>query len=381
MELRTHPSIRDLGQRAWRQLLPPDAPPTSSFEWLDALERTGCVRPERGWMPAHVSLWDNQSLVGAAAAYVKGNSEGEFVFDHGWARFAEDRLGIDYYPKLLLAVPFTPTSGPRLLVAPGVDRDRVAAAFVAGLAQLCAKLELSSAHLLFPSSEEADLLERHGLIRRAGLQYHWHNQSYQSFEDFLSRFSSKRRNQIRRERRALERSGVRIEHLTGRELGPEVLDPIYEFYCSTVNKYYWGRQYLTRAFFERVFESMPERLHVVLARDGGSRRPIGGALNLLGPRALYGRYWGAFEELPMLHFNVCYYEGIEACIRRGLGLFEPGAGGEHKVARGFVPTLTHSLHHLADPRLELVVRDFVGRERRALQDHVSHCNVPLAFAR
>jgi uncharacterized protein len=380
MELRTHPSIRDLGERAWRGLLPADAPPASSFEWLDALERTGCVRPERGWMPAHLSLWDDGALVGAAAAYIKGNSEGEFVFDHGWARFAQDRLGIDYYPKLLVAVPFTPASGPRLLVAAGAERERVAQAFVAGLGQLCQKLELSSAHLLFPSSEEGDLLANHGLVRRYGLQYHWHNLGYAGFDDFIGYFSSKRRNQIRRERGALDRSGIRIEHLTGSELSPEVVDSMYEFYCSTVHKYYWGRQYLSRSFFEQVFASMPERLHVVLARDAGSRRPIAGALNLLGSRALYGRYWGACEERPMLHFNVCYYEGIEACIRRGLSLFEPGAGGEHKVARGFVPTLTHSLHHLSDPRLELVVRDFVERERQALREHVSSSKHSLRLA-
>jgi uncharacterized protein len=371
MELRTHSSIRDFGETAWRKLLPPDAPPASSFEWLDALERTGCVRPERGWMPAHISLWDSGALIGGAAAYIKGNSEGEFVFDHGWARFAEQRLAIDYYPKLLVAVPFTPASGPRFLVAPDADRERVAAGFVAGLAGLCQQLELSSAHVLFPSSAEADLLERHGLLRRSGLQYHWHNRGYSSFDDYVSGFSSKRRNQIRRERRELHKRGIRVEHLTGGELSPGVLDSVFEFYCSTVHKYYWGRQYLTRAFFEEIFGSMPGRLHVVLAREAGSGRALAGAFNLLGSSALYGRYWGAREELRMLHFNLCYYEGIDACIRRGLELFEPGAGGEHKLARGFVPTLTHSLHHLADPRLELVVRDFVMRERSALDEHVS----------
>jgi predicted N-acyltransferase len=371
MELRTHPSIRDLGEPIWRRLLPPDAPPFLAFEWLDALERTGCVKPERGWMPAHVSLRQDGRVVAAAPAYVKGNSEGEFVFDHGWARFAQGRLRIDYYPKLIVAVPFTPATGPRLLIAEGENRDQITRTFVEGIAQLCAELELSSAHVLFPDAEQASALARAGLARRAGMQFHWHNAGYSTFEDFLARFSSKRRNQIRRERRELERGGTTIEHLTGRELGADVLDQVFEFYCSTVHKYYWGRQYLNRHFFEEVFATMPERLHVVLARDRASRRPLAGAFNLLGKYALYGRYWGAREERACLHFNVCYYEGIDYCIRRGLSLFEPGAGGEHKQARGFVPTLTDSVHYLADPRLDFAVRDFVGHEREALDAHVS----------
>jgi predicted N-acyltransferase len=371
MELRTHPSIRDFGRDAWRSLLPEAAPPFLRFEWLDALERTGCVLPERGWMPMHLALWDDGELVAGAPAYVKGNSEGEFVFDHGWARFAEGRLQRDYFPKLVVAVPFTPATGPRLLVRAGVDRARVARAFVGGLGELCERLELSSAHVLFPPDEEASLLEEHGLVRRAGLQFHWRNQGFGSFADYLETFSSKRRHQIKRERRELERQGTRIEHLTGASLDANALDAIFEFYRATVHKFYWGRQYLSRAFFEEIFSTMPESLHVVLARDTSTHRPVAGAFNLLGTRALYGRYWGAREERSCLHFNVCYYEGIEECIRRGLELFEPGAGGEHKVARGFAPTVTHSVHHLADPRLDVVVRDFCAREREALVGHVS----------
>lgn len=369
MELRTHSSIRDFGETAWRRLLPPDAPPFVAFEWLDALEQTGCVTPERGWMPAHLSLWSDGERIGGAPAYIKGNSEGEFVFDHAWARFAHGRLRLEYYPKLLIAVPFTPATGPRLLVAPGADPERAASGFAAGVRQLCEQLGLSSAHVLFPSGEQAAALERCALVRRAGIQYHWGNPGYASFDEFLARFGSKRRHQIRRERRLLV--DTRIEHLTGSELTEEVLEHMYEFHCSTVHKYFWGRQYLSRAFFERVFETMPEKLHVVFARDATSGRPIAGALNLLGATALYGRYWGAREERPYLHFNVCYYEGIEECIRRGLGVFEPGAGGEHKLVRGFLPTVTHSLHHLADARLDAAIRDFTLREREAIEEHVA----------
>jgi predicted N-acyltransferase len=376
MELRTHSSIRDFGESAWRGLLPERAPPFLSFEWLDALERTGCVVPERGWMPMHLSLWDDGELVGGAPAYVKGNSEGEFVFDHGWARFCEGRLGRGYYPKLIVAVPFTPATGPRVLVARGGARAARLHAFCAGIARLCEELELSSAHVLFPPEEEASELEACGLVRRAGLQFHWTNPGYSSFEDYLAAFSSKRRNQIRRERRELARQGTVIRHLTGSDLASDMVDVVFDFYRSTVNKYYWGRQYLRRSFFEEIFASMAESLHVVLALDGATRRPIAAAFNLLGRDALYGRYWGAREDRSCLHFNVCYYEGIEECIRRGLSLFEPGAGGEHKLARGFSPTVTHSVHHLVDPSLDLAVRDFCGREREALIEHVRELRGP-----
>jgi uncharacterized protein len=372
VEIRSHPSIRDLGEQRWNGLLPAEAPPFLSFEWLDALEQSGAVSPARGWAPAHLSLWEEGRLVGAAPAYVKGNSEGEFVFDHAWARFAAERLRIDYYPKLVVAVPFTPATGPRLLLAPEADRDRAHAALAEGLRQLTRHFELSSAHVLFPPKGEAESLERHGLFGRVGIQYHWHNAGYASFEDFLGSFNAKRRAQIRRERRELERGKTRIEHLSGRDLTPEIVDLVFELYRSTVDKYFWGRRYLNRAFFEIVMAAMPDRLHVVLARDGGSSRPIAGAFNLKGSRALYGRYWGtlADEERPFLHFNVCYYEGIEECTLSGLEMFEPGAGGEHKRARGFVPSLTYSAHHLADRRLDVVIRDFVEREREAVEAHV-----------
>jgi predicted N-acyltransferase len=267
-------------------------------------------------------------------------------------------------------VPFTPATGPRLLIAEGVDRAAVVAAFVQGLELVTKKLELSSAHVLFPTVSQARELTGAGMVQRSGVQFHWTNPGYASFDDFLSRFSSKRRNQIRRERKEMDRQHIRIEVLTGRDLTPEVVDSVFEFYCATVNKFFWGRQYLNRAFFEEVCSKMADRLHVVLARVAGRRTPVGGAFNLLGRRALYGRYWGANEDRPFLHFNVCFYASIEDCIARGLELFEPGAGGEHKIARGFEPTLTHSAHLFRDPRLDHAIRDFLHRERDALEQEI-----------
>jgi uncharacterized protein len=371
IELRTHGSIREIGEAAWRSLEDGETPPFLAFDWLDALEQTGCVKPERGWLPLYLSLYSDSELVAAAPAYVKGNSEGEFVFDHAWARFATDRLRLDYYPKLVVAVPFTPATGPRLLVRPGFDRKPLLAAFAAGLRAVVERLGLSGAHVLFPSAGDTEELVGAGFAARHGLQFHWHNAGYASFDDFLARFDSKRRNQIRRERRELEKQGTRVETLTGRDLNGEIVDHVFEFYSSTVNKYFWGRQYLNREFFEAVCGTMPERLHVVLARDAASKRPVAGAFNLLGPRALYGRYWGAREERPFLHFNVCFYHAIEDAILRKLELFEPGAGGEHKLARGFEPSVTYSAHHLADRRLAHAVADFVDRERQAIAEHVA----------
>lgn len=368
-ELRTHTSLRQLGQADYERLLPRGRPPFQSFAWLDALERTGCVSEERGWLPQHLSLHENGECVAVAPAYIKANSEGEFVFDHAWARHSEGVLHAPYYPKLIFAVPFTPATGPRVLVRPGPDSSRILSAFVRAIPQLCGALAVSGAHVLFlPETESADL-SRLGFVERKGVQFHWENPGYSSFDDFLSRMNSKRKNQIKRERREMRDRGVELAALSGRELTPELIDFVYSFYLSTVEKFAWGRQYLCRELFEEVARTMPDELHVVVARQAG--RLVGGAFNFLGQSALYGRYWGATHDVPFLHFNVCFYFGIEECIRRGLAKFEPGAGGEHKVARGFEPTVTHSSHFLRHPRLDVAVREFLERERRAVDEHVA----------
>jgi predicted N-acyltransferase len=369
-EVTTHESLRDLGESEYASVLPDDVPPFLTYSWLDALEQARLVTPERGWAPCHIALRQGGKLRLVAPAYVKGNSEGEFVFDHAWARFAEMQLGIAYYPKLIVAVPFTPATGPRLLCREvGASRDVLVSTFASALGRLSEALELSGVHVLFPPDTEASELSKQGLLLRHGLQFHWHNPGYTSFDDFLSRFSSKRRNQIRRERRAMQEQNIEIRTYTGSDIKSEQVDLAYEFYRVTVDKFYWGRRYLTRDFFHDVAARMPEQLHIVLAFERGSQRALGGAFNLLGKHALYGRYWGAREERPFLHFNVCFYHSIEECIARKLPLFEPGAGGEHKASRGFEPTLTQSVHHLRDRRLARAIDDFLTRERHA---HVLH---------
>jgi len=377
LEVRTHASIRELGESEYRSLLRPETPPFLRFEWLDALERTGSVTPERGWLPMHLSLRLGGELVAAAPAYVKGNSEGEFVFDHAWARFAHGELGLSYYPKLVVAVPFTPATGPRLLVKPGAPESEVFDGFAVALGKLAERAGFSGAHVLFPSEAQARALTERGWLERHGVQYHWHNAGYATFDDFLARFDAKHRHQIRRERRELERRGVGLDVLNGSDLRVSDADFIFDFYVATVDKFPWGRRYLNREFFEEVVASMPEALHVVVATERASKRRLGGAFNLLGHDTLFGRYWGSIEEVPFMHFNVCFYRGIEEAITRGLRTFEPGAGGEHKRSRGFEPTVTHSVHHLCDKRLRAAIEDYLSREVRAVDDEVEEAEPVL----
>jgi len=341
-----------------------DAPFLSSA-WLGALESTGCVSPERGWVPHHIAIKLGDETVAVAPAYLKLNSEGEFVFDHGWANAAR-RAGIEYFPKLLVAVPFTPATSQRLVVMPGADVASASAAFVAATEAIVEKTELSSAHVLFTPRKEAERYAQLGMLHRHGVQFHWENRGYATFEDFLSDLPSKKRTQIRREMRAPAEQGITIETLTGDALTPEIADVAYALYLTTVDKFIWGRRYLKRAFFEEVMSSMPNGIELVVARETGTKKIFACAFNLRGSRTLFGRYWGTTKDVPFLHFNVCFYHSIERAILLGLQRFEPGAGGEHKVSRGFRPTITHSTHLVRDPRLAAAIEDFCQRERRAI---------------
>jgi hypothetical protein len=374
IELRVHASIREVPEDTWNALEGVEEHPFLAWAFLDTLEKTGCVRPEVGWLPHHLTFHEDDKLVAAAPGYLKGNSEGEFVFDHAWAQAAH-RSGIEYYPKLLVAAPFTPATSPRLLLAKGADPARMARGFAEALRQLCDHLDVSSAHVLFVEPAQAALLGQTGLVERYGIQFHWKNAGYATFDDFLARFSSKRRNQIKRERREMAQQGITIETLRGADITPAIVDRMYEYYVATVDKFYWGRRYLNRAFFEEIAVRLRGGVEVVLAREG--QKPLGGAFNFAGKDALFGRYWGTTEDRPFLHFNVCFYHSIEQCILRKLGRFEPGAGGEHKMTRGFEPTITHSFHHLRDARLDGAVRHYLERERAALQAETE--NPEIAF--
>ncbi|WP_437766911.1 GNAT family N-acetyltransferase [Sorangium sp. So ce281] len=368
LEAHVHDTIRDIPESEWDALDGVSEAPFLTWAWFDALERTGCVGEAAGWLPHHITLRAEGALLAAAPAYLKDNSEGEFVFDHGWAS-ASHQIGAPYYPKLVVAVPFTPATTPRLLVRRPEDRPALLPVLAETLRKLVARSRISSAHVLFPTEDEAAALSDAAMAHRCGVQFQFENEGYRTLDDFLARFNAKRRHQIRREMRESTRQGLSIDTLRGAEITPEIVDAMFGFYVSTVEKFAWGRQYLNRAFFEEIAARLrgggaQGGVEIVLAREG--KRPIAGALNLAGPTTLYGRYWGASEERPFLHFNVCYYHPVEDCIARGLRRFEPGAGGSHKLVRGFAPSVTHSAHHIAHPRLDAAVRDFLARERAAV---------------
>lgn len=363
LQLKVHRGIAEIPEAAWNALLDEDSTPFLEWAWLEALESSGSACEESGWHPRHLALWQGNRLVAAAPAYLKDDSFGEFVYDWSWATAAE-RVGFPYYPKLILAVPFSPATGPRVLVARGEDRQMRFEAVIHGALELARAEGDSGLHVLFPTPAEAAALEAMGFGIRHGVQYHWENRGYRSLDDFLGELTSKRRNQIKRELRGPATQGIEIRTLRGPELSG--IDPAlaHRIYASTVDKHVWGRRHLTPAFFERVFERFSHRVEYVQATRG--RKVIAGAFNLASAEALYGRYWGALEEHPFLHFNVCIYHPVEQAIARGVERFEPGAGGEHKLVRGFEPALTYSAHWIFQPALDRAVREFLAHERAAI---------------
>lgn len=369
-EFQTHRSMREIAREDWNALLGQDPEPFLRWEFLEAFEATGCVDPTVGWAPVPITIRENGVLVGAAPAYVKGNSEGEFVFDHGWARFAYEELRYEYYPKLIVACPFTPATGRRVIVKEGASIDAVTEALATGVRLLSEQLGLSSAHVLFPRQEELERWSRHGFAVRNGIQYHWANAGYSCFDDFLARYNAKRRHQVRRERKELAQQGLVLKSYSGSDITPEVLDTMYTFYCGTVEKYHWGRQYLNRDFFQELGARMRDSLFIVFAHEQ-SGEAVAGAFNLVGRKRMFGRYWGCSKDYKYLHFNVCYYAGIEECIERKLEVFEPGAGGEHKVVRGFEPTQTYSAHVFNQRALDRAVRSFLRRETHVVEESLS----------
>lgn len=334
------------------------ANPFVSHAFLTALEQSGSVGGRSGWQAIPIVVeGDDGAPVAIAPAYAKSHSQGEYVFDHGWAD-AWERAGGEYYPKLQIAAPFTPVPGPRLLL-----RDPAAApALIAAIEAVVDQHNLSSAHATFVVPEQVPQFEAAGWLLREGTQFHWRNQGYGSFDDFLDALASRKRKAIRKERAAAT-EGLTIRHLTGREIGEREWEAFWRFYQDTGSRK-WGRPYLTRSFFPLLSEAMGERVLLILAERGGV--PIAGALNLVGADALYGRYWGCTEDVPFLHFELCYYQAIDAAIARGLAAVEAGAQGEHKLARGYAPVTTWSAHYIPDPNFRRAVADFVARERVAV---------------
>jgi predicted N-acyltransferase len=335
--------------------------PFLSHDFLWSLEESGAATRKTGWLGQHLVL-DGKDGTPAAIfpCYLKSHSMGEYVFDHGWAD-AYERAGGRYYPKLQASVPFTPVTGRRLLMRPGADAERISTVLASGGATLVGQLGVSSLHVTFATEEEWALLGSLGYLQRMDQQFHFLNEGYRDFEDFLSVLASRKRKAIRRERRDALADGIEVEQLTGKELSQAAWDAFFSFYMDTGSRK-WGRPYLNRRFFSLIGERMADQVLLVLARRG--KRYVAGALNLIGSDTLYGRYWGTTEDQPFLHFELCYYQAIEWAIRHGLPRVEAGAQGEHKLARGYRPTTTYSAHWIADRSFRHAVADYLERERR-----------------
>src|SRR6187399_1043997 len=334
--------------------------PFVSHAFLAAAEASGSATAKTGWSARHLIAKLGDQIVGIVPCYLKSHSQGEYVFDRGWAE-AYHNAGGRYYPKLQASVPFTPATGPRLLIRDGVDREQIGTALASGLMALCNATNASSVHVTFAREGEWKFLAEHGFLQRTDQQFHWHNQGYQSFDGFLATLNSRHRKAIKRERReALATDGITIHALTGQDITEDAWDAFFEFYMETGSRK-WGRPYLTRAFYSLIGETMAQDVALVMAKRNG--RWIAGAINFIGSDTLFGRNWGAIEHHPFLHFEVCYYQAIDFAIERDLKTVEAGAQGEHKLARGYLPQTTYSAHYIADPDLRRAIADYLKRER------------------
>jgi predicted N-acyltransferase len=364
--------IADVDKDAWDACANPDPTTFNPFvahAFLKALEESGSVGARHiGWLPQHIAVDDDNGYIAACApCYVKLHSAGEYVFDHSWAA-AYEQAGGHYYPKLQIAVPFTPVPGPRLLVRPDVDQDFYRQVLGAAAAELAQRIGASSVHATFLSEGDWQALGAQGYLKRTDRQFHWANRGYATFDDFLADLASRKRKTIRKERREALADGIDIEHLTGSDIKERHWDAFFDFYMDTGSRK-WGQPYLNRRFFAQLGEAMPERCLLVMAKRGA--RYVAGALNLIGGDCLYGRYWGSVEHHPCLHFEVCYYQAIDYAIAHGLSRVEAGAQGEHKLARGYLPTTTYSAHYIADPGFRRAVAHYLEQERAEVAETVA----------
>ncbi len=374
LQLTTCDSIKDIGQDQWTRFAG-TANPFLRYEFFEALESSGCTTAETGWQPSHLLIRLDNEIVGVAPAYLKRHSMGEYVFDWAWAD-AYQRYGVRYYPKLLIAVPFTPSRGPRLIIEPSVKRDLSPGQIPDQLDELVTELGASSWHLLFPDQSDQALLRQENELHRLGCQFHWHNRSYADFDDFLGALTSRKRKSIRKERRQVAEQSITFSTHHGLDVSDQVLNAFYVFYQATYLKR-GQRPYLNKAFFEQIRERLPEHLSIIMAHHDG--RMIAGALFMTGEDTLYGRYWGCLDEFNHLHFETCYYQGIELAIERGLNRFDAGAQGEHKLVRGFEPVLMHSWHGIAHPGFRDAIADFTEQEAAQVQAYFAEAHSCLPY--
>ncbi|MCF7727212.1 GNAT family N-acetyltransferase [Sulfitobacter sp. M220] len=372
VEIRIASGIAQIGQDAWDACACSEvaaggrpADPFTTYRFLSALEESGSVGPGTGWQPQYLSAVIHGQVIAVAPMYAKSHSQGEYIFDHSWAH-AFERAGGRYYPKLQIAVPHTPATGRRFLTRPGFEETGTAA-LIQGAVQLTDSNGLSSLHITFCTKSEASAAEQLGLLTRKSQQFHWHNHGFADFDGFLDTLSSRKRKNIRKERQQAQAFGGEIEVFTGDDLRPEHWDAFWRFYQDTGARK-WGTPYLTRAFFDIAQDQLRDDIALVLAKRDGEW--VAGALNFIGADALYGRYWGCSEHHPFLHFELCYYQAIDIAIKLGLSTVEAGAQGEHKLARGYLPKATWSLHWMRDEGFMRAVQDYLVQERAAVDEEI-----------
>ncbi len=367
--------ITDISGADWNRVTG-SGNPFLRFEFLAALENQQCVGDRYGWLPRHIAAYDDAgNLAGLVPLYLKDNSYGEFVFDWAWAD-AWARAGKPYYPKLVAAIPYTPATGPRLLVAPGADRARVVKALIEAALSLTEHSHASSLHWLFTDKRDTDTLVEHGFMRRTGCHFHWTNRDYRNFEEFLFAMTSRKRKKIRRERRYVEEAGIQMSIVHGSEATEAQWAIMHHFYQTTFEKKS-GIPTLSIGFFHEISRTMGDQVVLVFANLG--RQAVAGAIMLRGDDSLYGRHWGCLQDYHSLHFETCYYQGIEYCIRHGLGLFEPGAQGEHKISRGFLPTLTWSAHWVQDEGFRPVIERYLLQEHELVVNYANELSTTSPF--
>ena len=369
MHCKCYPSIADIPAELWDGLFTSENP-FVQHAFLLAMEQSGCVSPQTGWQPRHMLLMDGEEPLAAMPLYAKGHSYGEFVFDWGWAD-AYARYGLEYYPKLLTAIPFSPVAGPRVGLSDDADPDEVSAALIQAIHQLAENKGYSSWHLLFPGKRLQKALvgmkDDGAFLHREAVQFHWFNNDYKTFDDFLAVLRSSRRKNLKRERRKVAEQGVTVQRKVAGEISDDEWDGFYQCYMATYRKRSGHDGYLNREFFDHLRQTMSSRLMLVVARLDG--QVVASSLFLFDKQRLYGRYWGALQDISCLHFEACFYQGIEFCIENGLQEFDPGTQGEHKLMRGFAPVKSASYHWIADPRFRAAIAEFLAHEKRSTENY------------
>ena len=373
-------NISEIERGAWDALAKPLTTPFLEWDWLRLMEISGSTTAQTGWLPHHLTVWSSAGLVAVAPMYVKGHSAGEFVFDHVWADVAA-RLEIEYYPKLVGMSPFTPMTGYRFLIAAGEDEPKLTALMVAEIDRLCRSYRMSGSSFLFADPQWRHEMQKHGYLGWRHQSYAWQNQNYETFDDYLAAFNSNQRRNIKRERKALEKQGVSVRIFTAEDIPRSFLPLMYRYYEATNDKFGpWGCKYLTDSFFEGLYRHFRQRLMVVAAFDeSDSSMPLGMSMLVTKKAQLYGRYWGCSRPVKTLHFNACYYIPIEWAIANRIQRFDPGAGGAHKIRRGFEAVASYSLHRFYDPRLAGVMQRHIDEINRLEQQQIDHLNLELPF--